>query len=51
MENNGCRMSECGKGGKELVRVGKSGIFLKCGKGKEGIGESEQELNEVGKLV
>ena len=26
--------------GKEWVRVGKSGIFLKCGKGGEGVGES-----------
>ena len=34
--NDGCGMSECGKGGEgvaEWVRVGKSGIFFKCGKG------------------
>ena len=29
-----------GKGGKEWVRVGKSGIFFKCGKGGKGVGES-----------
>ena len=29
-----------GKGGKEWVRVGKSDIFFKCGKGGEGVGES-----------
>ena len=29
-----------GKGGKEWVRVGKSGIFFKCWKGGEGVGES-----------
>ena len=31
--NLGCGMGECGKGGKEWVRVDKSGIFFKCGKG------------------
>ena len=40
-------MGECGKGGKEWVRVGKSGIFFKCGKGGEEVGESGQELKEV----
>ena len=29
-----------GKGGKEWVKVDKSGIFFKCGKGGEGVGES-----------
>ena len=32
-----------GKGGKEWVRVGKSGIFFKCGKGGEGVGDGEKE--------
>ena len=35
-----CGMVECGKGRKEWVRVGKNGIFFKCGKGGEGVGES-----------
>ena len=29
-----------GKGGKKWVRVGKSGIFFKCGKGGKGVSES-----------
>ena len=33
VENLGCGMGECGKGEKELVKVGKSGIFLNMGKG------------------
>ena len=32
MENLGCGMGECGKGG-EGVRVGKSGIFFKLWEG------------------
>ena len=41
MENLGCGMGKCGKGGKKWIRVGKSGIFFfKCGKGGEGVGES-----------
>ena len=35
------------KGEKEWVRVGKHGIFLKCGKGGENMGESGQELKGV----
>ena len=35
--NNGCEIGECGKGGKEWVRVGKSSIFFKCGKRREGV--------------
>ena len=47
MENDGCGMSEYRKGGKEWVRVDKSGIFFKCGKVGGRSGESGQELNGV----
>ena len=40
MENLGCGMGECGKGGKKWVRVDKSGIFFKCGKEWEEGGRS-----------
>ena len=33
--------------GEEWVRVGKSGLFFKCGKRGEGVGESGQELKGV----
>ena len=45
VENLECEMGECGKGGKEWMRVDKSGIFFKCG-GEE-VGESWQELKGV----
>ena len=40
MGNEGCGMGECGKGGKELVRVS-------MWKGGEGVCESGQELKGV----
>ena len=45
VKNDGCGMGECGKGGQEWVRVGKSDIFLKVWERGERVGESEQGLN------
>ena len=35
------------EGGKEWVRVVRAIFFFKCGKGREGVGESGQELKGV----
>ena len=40
-------MSECGKGGKEWVRVDKSYIFFNCGNGGKGVDESGKKLKGV----
>ena len=46
-EMMGVGLMSVGNEGKKWVRVGKCGIFFKCGKWGERVGDSRQELKEV----